>query len=126
VSVPRPSKRILIVEDAEDIGALMKDLLTEEGYEVTFATSGRLALEYLKDTPHLPQLILLDLMMPDMDGAAFRAEQKKDPRLAGIPVVLMTAAGDSSTAVSDLGANGLLKKPFKDIDSILQSIGRFW
>jgi CheY-like chemotaxis protein len=124
--VAKPSKRILIVEDAEDIGALMKDLLTDEGYEVTFATSGRLALEYLKDTPNLPQLILLDLMMPDMDGAAFRAEQQKDKRLAGIPVVLMTASGDSLSAVHTLGAHGLLKKPFKDIDSILKSIGRFW
>ena len=119
------SKRILIVEDAEDISATMTELLTAEGYSVASASTGRRALEYLRTAPELPSLILLDLMMPDMDGAAFRAEQQKDQKLANIPVVLMTAAGDAAKSVAALGAQGLLKKPFKDIDTILASVSRF-
>lgn len=119
-------RRILVVEDAEDISSMMVELLADEGFDVESAPTGRQALAHLRSAPTVPGLILLDLMMPDMDGYEFRAEQKKDPKLAAIPVLLMTAAVDPQAKVAELGVQGLLKKPFKDIDSIVHAISRFF
>jgi CheY-like chemotaxis protein len=116
--------RILIVEDAEDLRACLAELLTAEGYNVTCAGSGREALALLDSAEQLPQLLLLDLMMPDMDGLEFRARQRADPRFGPIPIVLMTAAGDVQATAAELGACDCLKKPFKDIPTILQVIDR--
>jgi two-component system response regulator MprA len=120
------AKSILIVEDAAEICSTMKELLETEGYEVTCAANGLEALRHLESTSALPDVILLDLMMPTMDGYAFREEQKKHPRLASIPVIVMTAATDPQARVKDLGTQGMLKKPFKDIPTILDSIERFF
>ncbi len=119
-----PRKRILIVEDAVDIASSMEELLISEGYEVTWARSGRTGLEVLRSSSPQPDLILLDLMMPDMDGYAFREAQRADASLAGVPVLLMTAAGDAALHATDLGARGVLRKPFGDLDSILSAISR--
>jgi CheY-like chemotaxis protein len=115
---------ILIVEDAEDLCACMAELLRAEGYAVTCARGGREALAHLESAEQLPQLVLLDLMMPDMDGQEFRARQRADPRFSRIPIVLMTAAGDVRATAAKLGACDCLKKPFKDIETILQVIDR--
>jgi CheY-like chemotaxis protein len=64
-------------------------------------------------------------MMPGMDGYRFRAEQKLDPRLCDIPILLMTAGGDVHGKADELGAAGYLKKPFKDIDLILTEVAKF-
>ena len=117
-------KHILIVEDATDIAESMEELLVAEGYRVQCVASARQALRLLRGESSLPDLILLDLMMPDMDGAQFRKEQCADARLAAVPVLLMTASGDAQAQVDELGARGLLKKPFRDLDSILDSISR--
>ena len=119
------ARRILILEDAEDICASMKELLEMEGFEVICASNGLEAMQYLDSTSTRPDLILLDLMMPVMDGYAFRTEQKKRPELSTIPVVVMTAATDPHAKVKELEPEGLLKKPFKDIATILKSIERF-
>jgi len=116
------AKRLLIVEDAEDICSTMMDLLETEGYEVKGVANGLEALRHLESTGALPDLILLDLMMPEMDGFTFRAEQRKRPRLANIPVLVMTAAADPQAKAKELGAQGILKKPFRDIETILDSI----
>jgi two-component system chemotaxis response regulator CheY len=120
------AKRILIVEDADDISETMKELLETEGYEVACVANGLEALRHLESTKALPNLILLDLMMPQMDGYAFREEQTKHPNLASIPVLVMTAATDPQAKVKKLGAQGMLKKPFKDIATILDGIERFF
>ena len=120
------AKRILIVDDAVDICSTMQELLEAEGYEVTCTANGSEALRYLESTSALPDLILLDLMMPVLDGYAFRKEQKKDPSLASIPIVVMTAATDPQAKANELGAQGMLKKPFSDIATILESIERFF
>ena len=120
------ARRILILEDAEDICSTMKELLETEGFEVICVSNGLEAIQYLESTSTRPGLILLDLMMPVMDGYAFRTEQRKRPELSSIPVVVMTAATDPQAKVKDLEPEGLLKKPFKDIATILQSIERFF
>jgi CheY-like chemotaxis protein len=122
--VADPIKRILIVEDAEPIAASMAELLHGEGYEVACAANGQEALQHLESAQPLPDLILLDLMMPLMDGYEFRAQQRRDPRLSNIPVLLMTAGGDIQAKARELEARGYLKKPFKDVITILDTIER--
>lgn len=89
---PRPIE-ILIVEDDEDLREAMSDTLHDAGYEAATAGNGLEALEWLHDAPQPPRLILLDLMMPVMDGWHFREEQRKAPELAAIPVVVLSASG---------------------------------
>jgi CheY-like chemotaxis protein len=120
------AKQVLIVEDAEEIRSSMAELLASEGYEVDSAANGLEALQKLTSSSTLPGLILLDLMMPEMDGYQFRAEQQRDERLAKIPVLLMTAGGDVQAKARELGVGGHLKKPFTDIDSLLKTIGAFF
>src|SRR5690606_474163 len=84
-------RSILVVEDSAGIRDAVKGLLELEGYRVEVASHGREALEMLKVMP-TPCLILLDLMMPDMDGWAFKAIRESDARLAPIPVVVISGA----------------------------------
>src|SRR5688572_14376430 len=119
-------KHVLIVEDDREIRESVAELLDAEGYQVSLAENGRTALDLIRSGAELPQLILLDLMMPDLDGFQFRDAQRKDPALAGIPVLLMSAGGDLPSKASQLGAAGFLKKPFSDIDAILATVAKFF
>lgn len=118
--------QILIVEDAVDIQVLLTNLLEMEGYDVKTADNGQEAIDLLKSSTELPGLILLDLMMPVMDGYVFRREQEKDPRLSAIPVVVMTADGDYQSKSARIGAKGYLKKPFTKVEDILSKIEQFF
>jgi two-component system, chemotaxis family, chemotaxis protein CheY len=118
------SRRLLIVEDDAEIRASIAELFEAEGYEISMAEDGREALELLRRESEPPGLILLDLMMPTMDGFEFRAEQQKDARLAAIPVLLMSAGGDLGAKAAALGTKGYLKKPFGDLDAILDAVAR--
>jgi CheY-like chemotaxis protein len=82
--------RILIVDDDRDIRELLGELLTDEGFEIEAAWNGAEALKRLR-AGFRPHVIILDLMMPVMDGLTFRAEQKLSPELAAIPVIGVTA-----------------------------------
>lgn len=113
-------KRILVVEDSVDFQLLLKTLFMSEGYEVGYASNGKEALGLLRSLADLPDLILLDLMMPVMDGVEFRKQQLLDPRLAAIPIVLMTAHGDAQLS-QNIGAKGYLRKPM-DLDALLEAI----
>jgi CheY-like chemotaxis protein len=121
--LPKSAKRILLVEDAQEISSSVAELLTDEGYEVSCAANGLEALALLQSTEALPDLILLDLMMPEMDGYQFRTEQKQNPLWSAIPVVLMTAGVDIRAKARELGARGYLPKPFKDLNAILDAVG---
>src|SRR4051794_8391277 len=99
---------VLIVEDDGDLREMMAQLLTLEGYPAEAVANGKEALEYLKNARQ-PRLILLDLMMPVMDGWEFRRHQREDPKLAAVPVVVLSAL-DASRAVAIDGA-AFLKKP---------------
>lgn len=104
-------KLIMIIEDSSDIQELVKMLYESEGYSVAAAPEGRKALELLRELDALPSFILLDLMMPVMDGYEFRREQLNDSDLAAIPVVVMTADANAEAKAKSLNAADFLKKP---------------
>jgi CheY-like chemotaxis protein len=108
----RPCQGILLIEDDADLMHIEAQLLRDEGYQVTAAANGQEALDILRaPSERLPCLILLDLMMPVMDGWQFRAEQVRDPRLAMIPVVIVTAGGRTAEKQARLDVAASLKKP---------------
>jgi two-component system, chemotaxis family, chemotaxis protein CheY len=112
---------ILVIDDDEDIREALVDVLGDAGYSVRVAASGSDALELLRGVEP-PSLILLDLMMPGMDGFAFRAAQVADPRIASIPVVIVSAGGNLATDAKRLGATGFIQKPMR-LDAILREVG---
>jgi CheY-like chemotaxis protein len=118
------SMSILIVDDEPQIRALLADILTEEGYTVDTATNGQDAINYLQTTGVPPCMIVLDLMMPIMDGWQFRAIQQHDPTLAQIPVVVISARPDLVRAATSLGVTEVLSKPI-DLDSLLTTVERY-
>lgn len=120
--LPAPNtKRLLIVEDSRDFQALLQHLFRSEGYLVDYALNGKEALDRLRSSEHLPDLILLDLMMPVMDGLEFRHQQEQDPKLAEIPIVVMTAHGESRASKMKIGAKDFVKKP-PDMDVLLNVV----
>lgn len=85
---------IMVVEDDADVLDVIALTLEDHGYSVLVAANGRQALDKLRAAEHRPALILLDLMMPVMDGRQFREAQRRDPALADVPVVLLSADVD--------------------------------
>jgi len=106
----------LIVEDDEDLREMMAQLLTLEGFDAATVANGREALDYLRHNSTVPDVILLDLMMPVMDGWEFRRRQKADPALAPVPVIVLSALDQARAA--NLDATAFLKKPL-DFDRLL-------
>lgn len=117
------SGTVLLVEDDEDIRGSVTDILREEGFEVVTASDGDDALRYLRSAAEPPRLILLDLMMPVMDGWGFRAAQLADERLAKIPVVILSAATDVRQHAAQLRADDYLVKPL-DVPQLLNAVER--
>jgi len=111
---------ILIVEDDPDLREMMAQLLALEGFAASAVANGREALEYLgQGAP--PDLILLDLMMPVMDGWEFCRRQSTDPSMAALPVIVLSALDQSRAG--DIGAVEFLKKPL-DFDRLLTLVRR--
>jgi CheY-like chemotaxis protein len=113
---------ILIVEDESDLSELMAEVLEGEGHRVVAAANGRDALLRLRGGPP-PDLILLDANMPVMGGAAFRIEQRADVRLAGVPVVVLSGAGDRLDPDAFAGVAGFLSKPFR-LAQLVEEVAR--
>lgn len=113
-------KNILIVEDNTDIRELLKLSIEMDGYTVNTAANGQEALETLSKLDP-PCLILLDLMMPIMDGWKFVEELEKDKRLNSIPYVLLTAYAESGNDIKN--ARAIIKKPidFEILNSTLKN-----
>jgi CheY-like chemotaxis protein len=112
-----PDRRVLVVEDEADLRRLLVDSLIDEGHEVREATSGAGALALLREW--VPDLILLDITLPQMDGRTFRSEQRRLPAPASqVPVVIVTGTHDHATLAEELGAAALLRKPF-DLDELV-------
>jgi CheY-like chemotaxis protein len=115
-----PCSGILVVDDDPDIRDSLKEVLEDEGYPVNSVANGREALEYLKRSPR-PCVILLDLMMPVMDGWQFRREQKQDPTIAAIPLIVITATGKRPVLID---ADELVMKPL-DLNRLFEAIERY-
>ncbi len=111
--------RILVVEDDLDLGETVCEILKMSGYHASHATDGLAALQVLGQG-ELFDLILLDLMMPRMDGWAFREAQLRDKKIKDIPVVVLSAMGEISKPIK---ADTLLRKPVNP-DTLLQTIQR--
>ncbi len=117
-----PPPRIMVVDDDVDLRECLGECLLDEGYEVVCVDSGQQALDWLHRSPtQLPQLILLDLMMPRMNGWQFRREQLDEPDLAGIPVIVMTAS--RNLRENPVEADLILFKPVT-LDDLLGQITR--
>lgn len=114
---------ILLVEDDVDVRDALAETLREEGYAVDCASDGLDALSYLRRGGQ-PGLILLDLMMPRMNGSEFRIQQRKDPLLAQFPVVLLSADNRMREKAVALQTAGAIRKPI-DLDELLRVIEQF-
>jgi CheY-like chemotaxis protein len=115
VTAAHPAKRVLLVDDNFVTRETMSLILGGAGYQVATAANGQDALERLR-AHESPNLILLDLDMPVMDGMTFCQRRKQDGRLAAIPLVLVSSADDLAEKASSVGADSYLQKP---VDSIL-------
>ena len=103
-------KRVLVVDDDAEIRSAVAGVLEDEGFEVQAAENGDDALRVL-GAGEVVDLILLDMMMPGMDGWTFMAERRKSPGLAAIPVVIFSAYGNPRQVAAELNAAGHLRKP---------------
>ncbi|MBW4487353.1 MAG: response regulator [Trichocoleus desertorum ATA4-8-CV12] len=119
----RQNKRILIVDDIADNLSLLEAILLEEGFEVDSAKSGKAALAILESS--IPDLALIDAMMPGMDGYELTRRIRQDQSLPFIPVILITASEDASAPEGlDLGANDFIRKPI-EYDELIARINAF-
>ncbi len=109
---------VLVVDDDPDILEAICDILEAEGYEVERARHGEEALERI--AARQPAVILLDLMMPVMDGVAFAQALRLRPAVRDVPIVVISADGNPQRAAA-VGAAGYLAKPF-DIEALLSQV----
>jgi two-component system chemotaxis response regulator CheY len=117
--------RILVIDDDGDIRAILGMVLAAEGHEVETAIDGAAGLDRLRESPR-PSLILLDMMMPRLDGEGFLRAMRSDPLTADIPVVILTGHPTARRTAAELGAAGYLVKPVELVDllSAVHQAGR--
>jgi len=111
--------RILIVEDNADLRAVLVDALSDADYEICEASNGMEALTLAESW--LPDAILLDLMMPDMDGAEFLRARRERPFLARVPVMVLTAHPFHHRLLDGLGPTVVVRKPY-NLDELLDAV----
>ncbi|HVA90716.1 MAG TPA: response regulator [Chloroflexota bacterium] len=111
-------RQVLVVDDEDAICTTLATILEDEGYHVVTAVNGE-ALKVAADSP--PDVILLDMMMPLMDGPEVYRRLHLDPRTAAIPVVIMTAAGNAESWARKLGATAAVQKPFS-LDTLISTV----
>lgn len=109
---------VLVVDDERDIREAVSEVLVEHGYEVLGASDGAEGLCKLRE--HHPAVVLLDLMMPGMNGWEFRKAQQHDPEVSGIPVIVVSALGK----VAGLDAAEFLEKPF-ELEDLLTAVRHY-
>jgi len=113
-----PMIRILVVEDDPDISALVERYLRKAGFDVAVKGSGRDALAVIAAQP--PDLLVLDLMLPQVDGLEICRVVRSDPKLASIPIIMVTARTEESERIAglELGADDYLAKPFSPAELV--------
>jgi CheY-like chemotaxis protein len=114
--------QILVVDDDMDIRETLAQILEFEGFNVICASNGQEAIERLKSVR--PNLILLDLMMPVMDGYEFRIAQKARPEIAEIPVIVLSADGNVKQKAAAADVQAFLRKPI-ELETLLAAIRQF-
>jgi CheY-like chemotaxis protein len=120
---PAHRQRILVVDDQATIRDTLGELLELEGYLVETAPDGLDALQRLRQWP--ADAVLLDLMMPVLDGWGFLCARRADPALADLPVIVMSARPDAPQSAAELGVQACLTKPF-DLDELLDALEATW
>ena len=107
-----PKDKILVVDDEEDILELVKYNLEREGFQVKCVESGEKAMARIRQ--EAPDLVVLDLMLPGIDGLEVARRLKQDQKYAGIPIIMLTAKGEEADIVTglELGADDYITKPF--------------
>ena len=115
---------ILVIEDDDDTREMLGMTLEEEGYHVILMEHGSAALRYLRDNPP-PCCILLDVWMPVMGGLSFRMAQRRNPSIAAIPVIVLSAHRRGSHLLAELEVAAYLEKPFTpdQILTLLKQVG---
>jgi DNA-binding response OmpR family regulator len=115
VSAPGlPNRHILLVEDDRDLAAFMREVLVGDGFEVTVAGNGHAGLEALERWPYA--LVVLDLMLPEMDGIEFRLRQRQHSSQWNTPALVVSAHYNVEKLAGSVGAGGYLAKPFTGED----------
>ena len=117
-------KAVLVVDDDEDLRGAVEAALDLYGYPVVAMADARRALDYLRNSA-APGLILMDLLMPAMDARQFRELQRQDPRLAKIPLVILTGVGAARASALLDDATPVVRKPVS-LDEILQVVRRYY
>jgi CheY-like chemotaxis protein len=116
-------KRVLVVDDDDEIRESMVEVLGELGHRAEGAPNGLKALELMR-APPMPCLVLLDLMMPVMDGRSFREAQLSDPTMKDVPVLVISAYRDLQESAKAMGVAGFLPKPV-DLDVLLSVVSKY-
>ncbi|OKH23670.1 response regulator transcription factor [Chroogloeocystis siderophila] len=116
----KDNKRLLLIDDDPNLILLVKDYLEFRGYEVITAENGRAALQILEQ--EVPDMIICDVMMPEMDGYTFVNNVRQDERISWIPVLFLSAKGQSQDRVKGLntGADVYMVKPFEPEELVAQ------
>ncbi len=107
--------KILLLEDSLDMQNMLKALLEMEGHRVVCANSGAAGLRFLNGTPTLPDVVITDRYMPELDGLEFLRAARSDGRFRGIRIIIMSAEGVDLDALKRDGANAFMLKPL-DLD----------
>ena len=114
---------ILVVEDDGDVSETLTEVLQEDGHRVVTFEDGQLALDYLRQKSILPRLIFLDFLLPRMDGWQFLAEQRKDDRIADVPVVGISGSDRVDERSLSKSLVQFLRKPLT-LDALLGAVRR--
>lgn len=107
--------KIMVVEDDDHIARLLHFMLERQGYEVTLCPDGRVAQEHLRKAEALPEAVLMDVMLPYVQGLELVREIRADANWQKVPIIMLTAKGTETDIVSalDAGANDYVVKPFQ-------------
>ena len=119
-----PTKTILVVDDEQDIRETLAEALELIGFKATTASNGNTALKLLKASNDKPALILLDLMMPEMDGFEFMKAKGLISEIANIPVIVISANGYMDAKFVGFNIQGYLKKPI-NLDKLLETAEKY-
>jgi len=110
-----PAPLVMVVEDDDHIAQVLRFMLERQGYRVTHLADGRSASEYVAASPEIPDLVLLDVMLPHLDGFEIVALARARADWAAVPILMLTAKNTERDTVRalDAGANDFVSKPFQ-------------